>query len=58
METNFTINSKKKKGVTSLMIKVVSKWITNYINLMSKVLYPPDVGEEPDKSDKFPMFHK
>ncbi|WP_160114671.1 hypothetical protein [Aquimarina sp. AU474] len=58
METNFTITKGKKKGLKLLINRVLSKWVSNYIEAMSKALYPPETKGVQSKNDRHRIFYK
>ncbi len=54
MKTNSTIN---KKGADKEKWKI-TKWISLYINAMSKALYPPETKGVKSKNDRHITFYK
>ncbi|WP_164914070.1 hypothetical protein [Aquimarina sediminis] len=58
METQFISTQEKKKNRKLLITRVLSKWASNYINAMSKALYPPGTKEVKSKNDKHRIFYK
>ncbi len=58
METQFTITKVKKKRLKDLITRVLSKWASNYIESMSKALYPSDYGGVKSKNDIHRIFYK
>ncbi len=58
MKTHFTSTKRKLSNVKLLIGKVVSKWASDYINAMTKALYPPDTDGVKSKNDKHRIFHK
>jgi hypothetical protein len=59
METHFISNTNAKMSTTKLLItRVLSKWASNYINAMSKGLYPPETKGIESKNDVHRAFYK
>ncbi|WP_226294092.1 hypothetical protein [Aquimarina algicola] len=57
MKTHFII-TKKEKSLKLLIAQILIKWASNYIEAMSKALYPPETREVKSKNDIHRMFHK
>ncbi len=58
MKIHFTITKRKKKSLKLLIIKMVSKWASNYIKAMSTALYPPETKNVKSKNDRHRTFYK
>ena len=58
METHFTIPKGKMSNVKLLITRVLSKWASNYINAMSKALYPTETKGVQSKNDRHRIFYK
>ncbi|WP_271784260.1 hypothetical protein [Aquimarina algiphila] len=58
METHFTITKRKMNTMKLLITRVLSKWASNYINAMSKALYPQETKGIKSKNDRHRTFYK
>ncbi|RZS99461.1 hypothetical protein [Aquimarina brevivitae] len=56
METQVTIGS--KKSVRSLITQLLIQWIANYVNAMSRALYPMNSSDIPSTYDKYRIMFK
>ncbi len=58
MKTDVTTTKGKIQKKSLWITKVLSKWGSNYINAMSKALYPTETKEGKSKNDIHRIFYK
>ncbi|WP_158250523.1 hypothetical protein [Aquimarina sp. I32.4] len=58
MKTHLNTTKGEMKKKKPWIIRILTKWASNYINAMSKALYPPETKGVTSKNDRHRTFHK